>query len=68
MNKGPSFSKQRAKRPDLAGWYTGQNIGGVPPRPLYVELAAGGCTRARGPYAEFGVRASNTRPHTAVAS
>ena len=46
----------RELRPDLAGWYTGENSGGVPPRSLYVELAAGGCTRARGPCAECRVR------------
>ena len=45
-------SARNAKRPDLAGWYTGENSGGVPPRPLFVELAAGGFTRARGPCAE----------------
>ena len=47
----PSW-QQCAKRPDLAGWYTGENSGGVLPRPLFVELAAGGFTRARGPCAE----------------
>ena len=46
----------RELRPDLAGWYTGGNSGGAPPRSLYVELAAGGCTRARGPCAECRVR------------
>ena len=53
MNKGPAtFLEQCAKQPDLAGWYTGENSGGVLPRPLFVELAAGGFTRARGPCAE----------------
>ena len=46
----------REQRPVLAGRYTGENSGGVPPRLLYVELAAGGCTRARGPCAECRVR------------
>ena len=41
MNKGPSTLQQCAKRPDLAGRYAGENSGGVPPRPLFVELAAG---------------------------
>ena len=31
----------RELRPDLAGWYTGENSGGVPPRSLYVELVVG---------------------------
>ena len=59
MNKGPATLQQCAKRPDLAGWYTGENSGGVPPRPLNADelLAAGGCTRrARGPCAECRVR------------
>ena len=56
MNKGPATLQQCAKRSDLAGWYTGENSGGVPPRPLNVELAVGGCTRARGPCAECRVR------------
>ena len=52
MNKGPATLEQCAKRLDLAGWYTGENSGGVLSRPLFVELAAGGFTRARGPCAE----------------
>ena len=31
MNKGPATLQQCAKRPDLAGWYTGENSGGVRP-------------------------------------
>ena len=52
MNKGPATLEQCAKRPDLVDWYTGENSGGVLPRPLFVEFAAGGFTRARGPCAE----------------
>ena len=43
MNKkGPATFQQCAKRPDLAGWYTGDSSGGIPPRPLCVELPARG--------------------------
>ena len=52
MNKGPATLQQCAKRPDLAGWYTGENSGGVPPWPLFVEFAAGTFTKTRGPRAE----------------
>ena len=42
MNKGPATLQQCAKRPDLAGWYTGENSDGVPPRPLFVDRRVSG--------------------------